>query len=45
VCAAALAAASRDGLLLGVTLHLWAAAHYVLGSLGLAQQMRRAAAG
>jgi hypothetical protein len=38
-CAAALAAASRHGLLLAFMLHLWAAAHYALGAIGLSRQM------
>jgi len=43
-CAAALARASREGIILTFTLQLWAAGHYALGAIGLGGQMRRAGA-
>jgi predicted MFS family arabinose efflux permease len=42
-CAAALAQGSRAGIALTLTLHLWAALHYLLGTRGLAAQLRRGA--
>ena len=38
-CRAALALSSRQGILVTVLLHGWAALHYVLGALGLNKQM------
>jgi predicted MFS family arabinose efflux permease len=43
-CAAALAQASREGILLTLTLYVWAALHYVAGAFGLARALSRAAA-
>jgi hypothetical protein len=42
-CAAALAAASSEGLIVTFCLFVWAAAHYVLGAIGLERQMQAAA--
>lgn len=43
-CAAALAQASGEGLMVTFGLFVWAAAHYVLGAIGLERQMQAAAA-
>jgi MFS family permease len=43
-CAHALAQASREGILLTLTLYLWAALHYVAGAFGLKAALARAAA-
>ncbi len=43
-CSATLRQASRLGILVTVTLHLWAALHYLLASRGLRAQLDRAAA-
>jgi hypothetical protein len=43
-CAVALAQASREGILLTLTLYVWAALHYVAGAFGLARALARAAA-
>ncbi len=43
-CAGALALASRQGIMLTLLLYLWAAAHYALGSAGLARQIERSRA-
>lgn len=42
-CAHALAHASRTGILMTLTLYLWAAAHYLAGAVGLERQLRLAA--
>jgi hypothetical protein len=42
-CGAALARASRDGILVSLSLYVWAAAHYVAGAAGLGRQMQSAA--
>jgi MFS family permease len=42
-CAAALASASRQGLIVTFSLFVWAAAHYALGAIGLERQMQAAA--
>jgi MFS family permease len=44
-CAAALAVASREGIILTLCLQAWAAAHYVLGAIGLERQLREAERG
>ena len=44
-CAAALAAASREGIIVTLCLQAWAAVHYALGAIGLGQQLREAEAG
>jgi len=41
-CAAALAAASREGIILTLCLQAWGAAHYALGAIGLERQLREA---
>ena len=38
-CRAALSLSSREGILVTVLLHGWAALHYLLGALGLGRQM------
>ena len=43
-CAHALARASREGILLTLTLYVWAALHYVAGAFGLRSALARAAA-
>ncbi len=43
-CAQALAQGSRAGIMVTLTLYVWAAAHYLLASVGLARQLRLAAA-
>jgi MFS family permease len=43
LCAPTLARASRSGIMVMLWLYLWAAAHYALGALGLARQLRTAA--
>ncbi len=43
-CSGTLARASRAGIIVTLTLHLWAAVHYLAGSAGLARQLRGAAA-
>ncbi len=43
-CAAALSRASREGILLTLTLYVWAALHYVAGAFGLKGALSRAAA-
>jgi len=42
-CAVALAHGSRAGIALTLTLHLWAAGHYLLAAAGLSAQLRRTA--
>ena len=42
-CAQALAHGSRAGIMVTLTLYVWAAAHYLLASVGLARQLRLAA--
>jgi hypothetical protein len=42
-CGAALARASREGLLVTLCFHVWAAVHYLLGAIGLGDQMQAAA--
>jgi hypothetical protein len=39
----ALALASREGIIVTLCLYVWAAAHYVLGAVGLERQLRAAA--
>jgi MFS family permease len=43
-CLAALAQASREGIIVTFCLYVWAALHYGLGAIGLERQMRSAAA-
>ena len=43
-CAGSLALASRQGIMLTLLLYLWGAAHYLLGSVGLARQIERSRA-
>jgi predicted MFS family arabinose efflux permease len=43
-CARALSQASREGILITLTLYLWAALHYVAGAVGLKGALGRAAA-
>ena len=38
-CRAALSLSSREGILVTVLLHGWAALHYLLGAIGLDEQM------
>lgn len=42
-CGAALAQASRAGIIATLCFHAWAAVHYLLGAIGLGQQMQAAA--
>ena len=42
-CVTALALASREGIIVTLCLYVWAAAHYVLGAVGLERQLRAAA--
>ena len=42
-CTEALAHGSRAGIMVTLTLYVWAAAHYLLASVGLARQLRLAA--
>jgi hypothetical protein len=42
-CTQALARGSRAGIIVTLTLYVWAAAHYLLASVGLARQLRLAA--
>jgi hypothetical protein len=42
-CTQALAHVSRAGIMVTLTLYVWAAAHYLLASVGLARQLRLAA--
>ena len=42
LCSATLTASTREGLIVIVCFYLWAAFHYLLGSFGLAQALRRA---
>jgi MFS family permease len=44
-CAAALAAASREGIILTLCLQAWGAAHYALGAIGLERQLQAAELG
>jgi hypothetical protein len=44
-CRTALALSSREGLLVTVLLHGWAALHYALGAIGLNEQMSRGPTG
>jgi MFS family permease len=41
-CVATLALSSREGIIATVLLYAWAAIHYLMGSAGLAEEMRRA---
>ncbi|HEX8782814.1 MAG TPA: MFS transporter [Steroidobacteraceae bacterium] len=42
-CGAALARASREGIIATLCFHVWAAVHYLLGAIGLGQQLQAAA--
>ena len=43
-CGAALAQASRAGIIAALCFHAWAAVHYLLGAIGLGRQIQAAAA-